>query len=247
MSDLNLDSRYIHTGNSGVTIRIDRDVKRSDRAILKVENGAMGAFSTSMRISGNSLEGITSDQLRDIALCFLEAASKLDNRETSPCSHSPHVADTHPSDMRLSLDRSLPHYISSLLPDKGTTVVRGKDSFKVGQLVDNIPDIVPFYTALLDELSSPEEDSLGRSKSRSKSSRNTSEVAQGRTKRRLIIYHGLRLLRSLHTHDLATVHLKKAREDLSSALLSDPKDREEKAISAGVDLASVCYKKAKKA
>ena len=252
MSELSLDSRYIHTGNSGVTIRIDRDVKRSNRAVVKVENGAMGAFSTSMRISGNSYEGMTSDQLRDIALCFLEAASKLDNKETESSSHSPHVASADPLDMMAySLEKGMPSYISDLLPSTGNSFIYGKRSrVKVRQLLDNIPDIVPFYSALLDELATTSSDSTEMirqqsPKTRSKmSSREPDALDRKRAKRRLIIYYGIRLLRSLHVHDLAAAQLGQARIDLSNALLSTPKAEEEAEMCEGIDLAAVCYKKA---
>lgn len=76
--ELILEERYIHTGNSGVTISVERDVKRPTRAILKVKNGSHGAFSTEMEIRGNDYNGMTAIQLRDLALCFLEAAECLD-------------------------------------------------------------------------------------------------------------------------------------------------------------------------
>jgi len=248
MSELSLDSRYIHTGNSGVTIRIDRDVKRPDRAVLKIENGAMGAFSTSMKISGNSYEGMTSDQLRDIALCFLEAASNLDSRKTDLNAHAPHVADADPLDMRVSfLERSLPRYIRDLLPNEGTTVITGKDSTrKVNHLVQNIPDIIPFYAALLEEFRSPRDTSSAIKQSRPKD-RNVefspSDLERERAKRKLVIYYGLRLLRSLHAHSLVTSHMEEARSSLASALSSNPTPEEEAEICMGVDLAEVCYKK----
>jgi hypothetical protein len=74
-----LSSRYIHTGNSGVTLTLRRDLVRNDRAELEVENGAFGAFHTSMLVRGHDTSGMTSIQLRDLALMFLDAADALDN------------------------------------------------------------------------------------------------------------------------------------------------------------------------
>lgn len=76
--DLILESRYIHTGNSGVTISVERDVQQPTRAILTIRNGAFGAFSTDMTIRGNEHDGMTATQLRDLALVFLESAELLD-------------------------------------------------------------------------------------------------------------------------------------------------------------------------
>jgi len=79
-----LSSRYIHTGNSGVTLTLRRDIKRTDRAELEVENGAFGAFRTSLLVRGNSYEGMTAIQLRDLALMFLDAADALDKNCQTP-------------------------------------------------------------------------------------------------------------------------------------------------------------------
>jgi hypothetical protein len=76
--DLCLSARYIHTGNSGVTLYVNRDVKRQDRAVLSITNGAFGAFSTEMKIRGNDYAGMTAPQLRDLSLMFMEAAAKLE-------------------------------------------------------------------------------------------------------------------------------------------------------------------------
>lgn len=80
-SELRIDARYIHTGNSGVTITVERDVKKPTRGILKIRNGAFGAFSTEMEVRGNDYDGMTANQLRDLALLFLESAHALDEIE----------------------------------------------------------------------------------------------------------------------------------------------------------------------
>jgi hypothetical protein len=78
-SELRIDARYIHTGNSGVTLMVERDVKKPTRGILKIRNGSHGAFSTEMEIRGNDYDGMSANQLRDLALLFLESANTLDD------------------------------------------------------------------------------------------------------------------------------------------------------------------------
>lgn len=91
--ELCLSSRYIHTGNSGVTISIVRDTRRIDRAEMIVENGAFGAFSTRLEVRGNDYQGMTSAQLQDLGLMFLDAAAQLDRgMEAEFETKSPHIA-----------------------------------------------------------------------------------------------------------------------------------------------------------
>jgi len=78
MSELVIESRYIHTGNSGVTILVERHIKHPTKAVLKIQNGSMGAFSTEMEVRGEDYNGFTANQLRDLALVFLESAEVLD-------------------------------------------------------------------------------------------------------------------------------------------------------------------------
>lgn len=82
-----LSSRYIHTGNSGVTVTVRRDLVRPDRAELEVENGAFGAFHSSILVKGHDTEGMTAIQLRDLALMFLDAADALDKDCKTPYVH----------------------------------------------------------------------------------------------------------------------------------------------------------------
>lgn len=79
-----LSSRYIHTGNSGVTLTVRRDLVRPDRAELEMENGAFGAFHTNFLVRGNDFSGMTAIQLRDLGLMFLDAADALDNDCRTP-------------------------------------------------------------------------------------------------------------------------------------------------------------------
>jgi hypothetical protein len=79
--ELMLESRYIHTGNSGVWLKVSRDLREPKKAVLDVENSAMGLFETKMHVVGTESGGMTADQLRDIALMFLESAHKLDQIE----------------------------------------------------------------------------------------------------------------------------------------------------------------------
>jgi len=102
-SELIIESRYIHTGNSGVTISVERDVKRPTRAILKVRNGSHGAFSTEMEIRGNDYNGMCANQLRDLALIFLEGANTLDE-----------IKEGKPGDFQYSNENS-----PSILPEDG--------------------------------------------------------------------------------------------------------------------------------
>lgn len=75
--ELCLGSRYIHTGNSGVTVSVLRNVRRVDRAQVLVETQTMGAFDSCLCLNGNSYEGFTAVQLQDLALVLLNAAEHL--------------------------------------------------------------------------------------------------------------------------------------------------------------------------
>ena len=93
--ELCLGSRYIHTGNSGVTISVVRDKRSVDRATLFVESMTMGAFDTRLRIRGNDYAGFTSAQLADLSLVFLNAAYQLElTGDASFESQSPSLVDS---------------------------------------------------------------------------------------------------------------------------------------------------------
>jgi hypothetical protein len=96
-SELRIDARYIHTGNSGVTLTIERDVRKPTRGILKIRNGAFGAFSTEMEVRGNDYDGMTANQLRDLALLFLESAHALDEIENGKDGDLMYSSESSPS------------------------------------------------------------------------------------------------------------------------------------------------------
>jgi len=108
-----LSSRYIHTGNSGVTFTVNRDVKDVRRAEILVTNGAFGAFRTELQIRGNDHAGMTSAQLRDLALMFLDAAAELDAEAEARFEHeSPSIVSNN--GMRQG---DLPNSLQVRIPD----------------------------------------------------------------------------------------------------------------------------------
>lgn len=124
MSDtkrLCLSSRYIHTGNSGVTFQVVRDVERVNRAEVFIENGAFGAFSTVMEIRGNDCYGMTSHQLRDLALMFMDAAAELDSDTAQFERSSPDIVQDDGT-RRRSTD--LPRSLEKLIPIDFGGIVR---------------------------------------------------------------------------------------------------------------------------
>jgi len=152
--ELCLGTRYVHTGNSGVTFNVSRDVKRVDRAILSIRNGAFGAFSTSMEVRGNDYNGMTSRQLRDLALMFMDAAAYLDEGELPLMSES---ADLVHENGGFSKKRDLPPSIGDLLPYFGTSLnVRGEDL--VPALLRDYPDLKTFYAVYADRISKKADD-----------------------------------------------------------------------------------------
>jgi hypothetical protein len=138
-----LSSRYIHTGNSGVTFSVNRDVERVDRAEVTVENSAFGAFTTRMGIRGNDYKGMTAHQLRDLALMFMDAADSLDlgvearfERNNSP----PIAGETG---WRGS---SLPRSLEDFIPDRLSNEIGPSD-----------PTLVPFLALVESDRGTHEE------------------------------------------------------------------------------------------
>lgn len=76
--ELTLVSRYVHTGNSGATLSIVRNSKRTDGAHLNLKIGAFGKISSDITVIGDEYSGFTADQLRDFAHIFLYAANELE-------------------------------------------------------------------------------------------------------------------------------------------------------------------------
>lgn len=73
-----LDSRYVHTGNSGVTIAVSRSEKLPDRADLCISFGAMGSTDMTLVSRGSNMKGYTAQQLRDLATVLLRSAYELE-------------------------------------------------------------------------------------------------------------------------------------------------------------------------
>jgi hypothetical protein len=73
-----LDSRYVHTGNSGVTIAVSRSERLPDRADLCIYFGAMGSTDMTFVSKGMDMKGYTAQQLRDLATVLLRSAYELE-------------------------------------------------------------------------------------------------------------------------------------------------------------------------
>lgn len=145
--ELCLSSRYIHTGNSGVTLTVSRDVKKTDRAILSIRNGAFGAFSTVMEIRGNESPGMTSVQLRDLALMFMDAAENLDAEEIPVMHDTPYII--REDGYTWNSMNGTPPTIEDLLPRWDSDLnVRGSEL--VPQAMKDNPDLPAFYEAYCD-------------------------------------------------------------------------------------------------
>ncbi len=86
-----ITSRYIHTGNSGLTISVCAHEKNSDRGTLVIESSAFGAFHNRLESHGNSYEGFTPEQLRDLARVFLDSAYALETGQLMYLEDSPSI------------------------------------------------------------------------------------------------------------------------------------------------------------
>jgi len=215
---LRLSSRYIHTGNSGVTLSIHRDVEKVDRAELVVENGAFGAFNTTLEIRGNDSDEMTSHQIRDLALMFLDAADLLENdcniyrEEGHPPlsgfeSHrgTPSIADymgirngRNPGKMPSSIERYFPGRYDGMPLDPEKNL---KAFFDIVEERDSESDTGTF------------KGKKGRKRTTQEQAALSAEYAkaeeEGRRKRE-ILQAGFRYLAAKRIFDLASAHLKKA-------------------------------------
>lgn len=153
--DLCLSARYIHTGNSGVTLYVNRDVKRPERAVLTVGNGAFGAFSTRMEICGNDYKGMTASQLRDLSLMFMEAASHLEDGTLPLMTDVPSIL---PDNEHGTLGKSCrsPDLQDFLPTLRDIFNVRG--STLVPVLLREHPELREFYTLFVDRESTQKQD-----------------------------------------------------------------------------------------
>lgn len=111
MKDLVLDSRYVHTGNSGITFKVQRDIENPQKANIIISNQAMGGFSTKMKVRGVD-SGFTAQQLRDFALMFLESANSMDEIKQGKKPHysrnTPHLDNKgYVGDLPYNLERFL--------------------------------------------------------------------------------------------------------------------------------------------
>ncbi len=159
--ELCLSSRYIHTGNSGVTFSITRDVRRVDRAVVFVQNGAFGAFSTNMEIRGNDYKGLTARQLRDLALMFLDAAAYLEQGELPLTRDTPALVPDSTHNFR----RAQPPSIQDLLSDDSDLSPLRQ---AVSELLTEFPDMRHAYVLFARRSSNSNEASTDSSASKSK-------------------------------------------------------------------------------
>lgn len=86
-------SRYIHTGNSGLTISVCAHDKNKDRGTLVIESSSMGAIHNRLESHGNSYDGFTPDQLRDLARVFLDSAHALETGQIIYLENPPAIVD----------------------------------------------------------------------------------------------------------------------------------------------------------
>ncbi len=89
-----ITSRYIHTGNSGLTISVCAHDKNKDRGTLVIESSSMGAFHNRLESHGNSYDGFTPEQLRDLARVFLDSAYALETGQIMYLETSPDIVST---------------------------------------------------------------------------------------------------------------------------------------------------------
>jgi len=210
-SRLRLASRYIHTGNSGVKLSIFRDVRRVDRAELIVENSAFGAFHTELEIRGNDSKGLTSHQLRDLALMFLDSADALENQCEIPLEHggsiSAYEGKEHPSIATESGNRqairNLPDSIARYLP---ADIGRGGAI----ALDPQCEALKPFFEILRSK-KDPNEDACEGSWKQDPSKRPVATL-------------GFRYLIARRIFDLAELHLEESLRDYMMPWAVDPED-----------------------
>lgn len=178
--DLCLSARYIHTGNSGVSLYVNRDVKRPERAVLTVGNGAFGAFSTKMEICGNDYKGMTAPQLRDLSLMFMEAASHLEDGTIPLMTDVPSIL---PDNEYGTLGRSCRSPgLQDLLPTfRDSFNIRG--SVLVPVLLREHPELREFYTLFVDtESTRKQESESGMESSKESSKEDPSQDTPARRK-----------------------------------------------------------------
>jgi hypothetical protein len=120
-----------------VTFFVLRDVEKVDRAEIIVENGAFGAFQTRLEIRGNDYNGMTSHQLCDLALMFLDAAEELDKGPDAQFERgSPTIARAD-GDRRL---KDLPRSLDGFIPKRMIDPEEKSD-----------PLLEPFFSLVLSE------------------------------------------------------------------------------------------------
>lgn len=133
-NELVIESRYIHTGNSGATFELQRDAKYPNKALLNLKLGAMGRIKVDVSLNGNgnNFGGFTAVQLKDLALMFMSAAKELEKpvEEQEYDYTSPHLIDEDGNDYNGQLPKKLEKYLEAFLREKYNISEYDYDDFK---------------------------------------------------------------------------------------------------------------------
>lgn len=236
--ELCLASRYIHTGNSGVTLTVARDVKNVDRAVLSIRNGAFGAFSTLMEVRGHESRGMSSLQLRDLALMFMDAAESLDQQDLPLQGQDIPALPLEDGRLYNGEDPRLPPSVERLLP-YSTLARTWRESFShlrsaakiLPEVLKSNSDLSDFYEAYFDRMKEAEANKdlvCGDTVSGKKKGKQTFALAgveyrptkakQLRFARQEIVTLGVLYVRYWWTAHLATLSLDRVKSALNSAV-----------------------------